>query len=244
VRAVARTAGVIATYRGAPIEALYSANAGGITEDSENVFGNALPYLRSVASPSDEVAKDSSWGASSWQWTRELSAAQLRAFLERRGVSVGTPTNIQIVSVSPTGRVLNARIVGTTGTRETGKDRSRYYFGLLSTLFTVTVTPTGANERVDATNEARIAALDALGAHVAQTSFEVLRDGTGTELGLRATSFLYELPARFVFTGKGFGHGVGMSQWGAQGLALKGASYPQILAHYYVGTGLTPVGGD
>jgi stage II sporulation protein D len=244
VRAVARTAGVIATYRGAPIEALYSANAGGITEDSENVFGNALPYLRSVASPSDEVAKDSSWGASSWQWTRELSAAQLRAFLERRGVAVGTPTNIQLLSVSPTGRVLNARIVGTTGTRETGKDRSRYYFGLLSTLFTVTVTPTGANERVDATNEARIAALDALGAHVAQTSFEVLRDGTGTELGLRATSFLYELPARFVFTGKGFGHGVGMSQWGAQGLALKGASYPQILAHYYVGTGLTPVGGD
>jgi stage II sporulation protein D len=244
VRAVARTAGVIATYRGAPIEALYSANAGGITEDSENVFGNALPYLRSVASPSDEVAKDSSWGASSWQWTRELSAAQLRAFLERRGVSVGTPTNIQILSVSPTGRVLNARIVGTTGSRETGKDRSRYYFGLLSTLFTVTVTPTGANERVDATNEARIAALDALGAHVAQASFEVLRDGTGTELGLRATSFLYELPARFVFTGKGFGHGVGMSQWGAQGLALKGAPYPQILAYYYVGTGLTPVGGD
>jgi SpoIID/LytB domain protein len=35
-----------------------------------------------------------------------------------------------------------------------------------------------------------------------------------------------------------------MSQWGAQGLALQGASYPRILAHYYVGTALTPVGGD
>src|SRR5207253_8216898 len=42
VKAVQRTAGMIATYRGSAIEALYSANAGGITEDSENVYANAL----------------------------------------------------------------------------------------------------------------------------------------------------------------------------------------------------------
>ncbi|TMC35898.1 MAG: SpoIID/LytB domain-containing protein, partial [Chloroflexi bacterium] len=42
LRAVDRTAGIVATYRGAPISALYSANAGGVTEDSENVFANAL----------------------------------------------------------------------------------------------------------------------------------------------------------------------------------------------------------
>ena len=105
-------------------------------------------------------------------------------------------------------------------------------------------TPTGANERVDATDTARIGALETLGARVIQISFDVLRDANGNELGLRATGYVYELPARFVFTGKGFGHGVGMSQWGAQGLALKGASYSQILAHYYVGTALTSVGGD
>ncbi len=33
--------------------------------------------------------------------------------------------------------------------------------------------------------------------------------------------------------GKGFGHGVGMSQWGANGLALQGIDYQRILAHYY-----------
>ncbi len=165
LRAVERTAGVIATYRGAPIEALYSASAGGITEDSENVFGNALPYLRSVPSPADEIASTSSWGASSWQWTKELSAAQLRAQLERRGIVVGVPTAIQLTAVSPTGRVLAARIVGTSGTQDIGKDRSRFYFGLLSTLFTVTATPTGASERVDAANLTRILALDTLGAH-------------------------------------------------------------------------------
>ena len=243
LRAVERTAGVIATYKGTPIEALYSASAGGITEDSENVFANALPYLRSVPSPADEIAATSSWGASSWQWTKELSAAQLRAQLERRGIVVGVPTGIQLTSVSPTGRVLAARISGTAGSQDIGKDRSRFYFGLLSTLFTVTATPTGASERVDAANLTRIQALDALGAHVTQTSFKLLFDGNGNELGLQATGYLYELPARFVFTGKGFGHGVGMSQWGAQGMALAGSSYAQILAHYYVGTALTAVGG-
>ncbi|HEX9495246.1 MAG TPA: SpoIID/LytB domain-containing protein [Candidatus Limnocylindria bacterium] len=243
LRAVERTAGVIATYRGSPIEALYSANAGGITEDSENVFANALPYLRSVASPSDIVARDSSWGASSWEWTRELSATQLRDFLQKRGVTVGTPTGVQLTSVSSTGRVITAKIFGTAGSYDVGKDRSRYYFGLLSSLFTVAVTPTGANERVAAANDARIAALDALGAHVIQTSFELLLDANGNELGLRPTGYVYELPARFIFTGKGFGHGVGMSQWGAQGMALNGATYAQILAHYYQGIALTPVGG-
>ena len=104
--------------------------------------------------------------------------------------------------------------------------------------------PTGASERVDVTNADRIRALDTLGARVAQTSFDVLRDGYGNELGLRVTAYVYELPATFVFTGKGFGHGVGMSQWGAQGMALNGASYQQILAHYYVGTALAAVGGD
>jgi len=244
LRAVERTAGLIVTYRGAPIEALYSANAGGVTEDSENVYPNALPYLRSVPSPGDEVAKDSSWGRTSYEWTKEVSATQLRDQLRQRGLAVGTPTGIQLVSVSPTGRVIGARIIGTSGTATIGKDRSRYYFGLMSTLFTVTVLPTGASERVDAANAKRIGELELLGAHVAQTSFDVVRDAYGNELGLRVTDHVYELPATFVFAGKGFGHGVGMSQWGAQGMALNGASYQQILAHYYVGTALTAVGGD
>jgi stage II sporulation protein D len=41
-----------------------------------------------------------------------------------------------------------------------------------------------------------------------------------------------------VMSGRGYGHGVGMSQWGAYGYATHGARYDQILAHYYTGTGL------
>ena len=40
----------------------------------------------------------------------------------------------------------------------------------------------------------------------------------------------------FIFSGRGFGHGVGLSQWGAQGMARDGESYRAILAHYYPGT--------
>lgn len=44
----------------------------------------------------------------------------------------------------------------------------------------------------------------------------------------------------FVITGRGWGHGVGMAQWGAYGLAQQGAGYEDILAHYYRGTTLGP----
>jgi stage II sporulation protein D len=44
----------------------------------------------------------------------------------------------------------------------------------------------------------------------------------------------------FVITGRGWGHGVGMSQWGAYGYARHRWSYARILAHYYVGTQLAP----
>lgn len=44
----------------------------------------------------------------------------------------------------------------------------------------------------------------------------------------------------FVISGRGWGHGVGMSQWGAHGFARRGSTYEEILSHYYPGTALTP----
>jgi len=48
---------------------------------------------------------------------------------------------------------------------------------------------------------------------------------------------------RNVIKGAGFGHGIGMSQYGSYGYALQGAKYPGILAHYYNGTRLTSAPG-
>ncbi|HXY40128.1 MAG TPA: hypothetical protein VEQ10_10670, partial [Vicinamibacteria bacterium] len=64
-------------------------------------------------------------------------------------------------------------------------------------------------------------------------------------LGLRENLFVIEREAgpagiaRFVFTGKGWGHGVGLCQVGAFGMAQAGATYDAILRHYYSGVSLT-----
>ena len=56
---------------------------------------------------------------------------------------------------------------------------------------------------------------------------------------LRSTDFDVEYAdGRFIFTVRGYGHGVGMSQQGANLLAEEGLDYAQILAHYYPGTEL------
>lgn len=47
---------------------------------------------------------------------------------------------------------------------------------------------------------------------------------------------------RFVFSVRGAGHRVGMSQWGAQAMALEGKGYREILSHYYPGTQLLTQG--
>ncbi|HOQ67873.1 MAG TPA: hypothetical protein PKU87_04470, partial [Candidatus Atribacteria bacterium] len=41
--------------------------------------------------------------------------------------------------------------------------------------------------------------------------------------------------ATFIFEGKGYGHGVGLSQWGAKGMAEEGFSCREILSHYFPG---------
>jgi len=243
IRAVERTRGLVATYRGAAIEALYSANAGGITEDSENVFGNALPYLRGVASPWDREAESSSWGHTSWEWTKELTAPQLGAYLRQRSFDVGEPQRIELVKTTPAGRVLQARVVGTKDIREIGKDRTRYYFGLMSTLFTVERKGGGEQETVSYLQADRIRELEALEAKVVSIGYRVTWDADREIATFTPSSSTYELPARFVFTGKGFGHGVGMSQWGMQGMALAGRSAEEILRYYYTGIALTNVGG-
>ena len=59
------------------------------------------------------------------------------------------------------------------------------------------------------------------------------------KLGLRSTALeIRQEGAQFVFESRGFGHRVGMSQYGAQAMALEGRGYAEILSHYYQGTEL------
>jgi stage II sporulation protein D len=47
-------------------------------------------------------------------------------------------------------------------------------------------------------------------------------------------------PVQLVAVGRGYGHGIGMSQWGAYAMARRGDTYGQILQHYYRGTQVRP----
>jgi stage II sporulation protein D len=60
-----------------------------------------------------------------------------------------------------------------------------------------------------------------------------------TMLGLRSTAFTMTVEGeRIKVTTKGYGHRVGMSQYGADAMAMNGCTYPEILAYYYQGTEL------
>lgn len=55
-------------------------------------------------------------------------------------------------------------------------------------------------------------------------------------LGLRSACFEWEVQdGKIVFFVTGYGHGVGMSQYGANEMAREGADYREILTHYYTG---------
>ena len=78
-------------------------------------------------------------------------------------------------------------------------------------------------------------------------SFSIKGFPIRTALGIRENLFTIDRVRdakgrveSFIFTGKGWGHGVGMCQVGAYGMALRGKSYEEILTHYYTGARLTP----
>ena len=64
-------------------------------------------------------------------------------------------------------------------------------------------------------------------------------------LGLRSTAFTVAATRdKITITTKGYGHRVGLSQYGADAMAVTGSTYEEILAHYYPGTALTRLGID
>ncbi|MBI3787385.1 MAG: SpoIID/LytB domain-containing protein [Ignavibacteriales bacterium] len=70
----------------------------------------------------------------------------------------------------------------------------------------------------------------------AEMSGEDLRKAIGYDK-LKSALFTVDMQdGVFVFSGSGSGHGVGLSQWGAKGMAERGYNYDEILRHFYPGT--------
>ncbi len=172
-QAVNETKGLIVTYKGKPIEALYHSTCGGRTEYAEEVFSKKEPYLRSV--------KNDCSISPYWRWRKRIGKREIE-----RALKIENLKDLKIVSHTKSGRVKELKIITESRTLEiTAKDLRRI-----------------------------------LGwKHLPSTWFKISKEGNS-----------------FVFDGRGYGHGVGLCQWGALEMALKGYDFKYILGYYYPGT--------
>lgn len=247
-KAVDATRGQVIYYQGKLVKAYFHSNAGGYTEDSENVWSEALPYLRGVPSPEDEYAlRFGGWVASTFSWTKTLTREEvqgmIKAWLERTGQAVELGDIIDLVAVrekrdgtGPTvsGRVTCLEMVGTKGKAIAYRDGIRSVLGLRSTLFTLEMDSTvsildgrGSKNLVNYGGE-----LQALGA----AGQPLVLNGPANEyvvMGAGGTRKVPKVFQKVFIQGRGNGHGVGLSQWGARGMAAKGFNYRDIIEHYY-----------
>ena len=164
-KVVLDTKGEYLTYNGKVIEAFFFSTSSGLTENCEEVFVEALPYLRSVDSHYDEISPV-------YETQKVINYTE---FCNKLGIE-NVPLNIKITKTTSTGRIKNITINGVNFTGNQVTQR----LGLRSNYF------------------------------------EIKQDNDNV-----------------IVTTKGYGHGVGMSQYGANGMAKEGYTYKDILNHYY-----------
>jgi stage II sporulation protein D len=163
--AVTSTKGVSVYYQGNYINALYHSTSNGKTEDASMVWGNSVPYLKSV---------DSKWDIQASSYLREIKEDFMN-ILNLLGISSDTNIQFEVISRDESGRVEKIKV------------GDKIFDGV---------------------------------------TFRNL-------LKLRSTDF--SINNQVSITTKGYGHGVGLSQYGANGMAQEGYTYKEILKHYYTG---------
>lgn len=113
--AVDATKGQVVTYDGVKVTTNFMSTSGGYTENSENVWSSALPYLRGVPDPFEVTAGSP---AHTWQW-KKMTASQLRSALLAQGVSsasVPDPiADVRVVERGVSGRIMKVALTGSTG---------------------------------------------------------------------------------------------------------------------------------
>lgn len=215
-RAIEESAYQVMLHDGSVVEAVYSANCGGVTASSEDVWTGALPYLRGKVDGATATALDLHSDQEAFRfissspqvfsnptgsdvipereqkyfrWRERLSVAELTRSVNKSH-KVGLVRDVRVVERSSTGRAKTVEIIGDKSTAKvSGYLNIRAALGgVFSTFFVVT-------EERD-----RAGRLVAVSLH-----------------------------------GAGHGHGVGMCQTGARTMAAEGFTSREILTHYYQG---------
>ncbi|MCL2527083.1 MAG: SpoIID/LytB domain-containing protein [Defluviitaleaceae bacterium] len=238
-QAVNDTRGTMIYHNNAVILAVYFASSGGSTDNSENVWVQARPYLRAVRDIAEHDPVE---------WTRTFTWAQLTTASNTAGANIGTATGLSVTRTSPYGRAQEITVQGTGGEWRVTGEAIRNFFApvggaLMSRNFHIAGAGTSSTPTVWVT-DGRSAAVSGI-----LDSF-AWRNGAATPMAgnnmyvfdgttLRRVDAGQSAPVTggtgVTLVGRGWGHGVGMSQRGAHGMALAGHNYRAILLHYYTG---------
>lgn len=250
-KAVDGTRGIIMVYKGEPINAVYHSDSGGYTEDSENVWGSFLPYLRSVKSKFEEKVSPPHHA-----WSYSISEKDLTEKLQKQGHKINSIVSIEPVKKSETGRA--SELVFTADNNKLINMKTNNFRSLIgvdlirSTFFNIETIGEESNIReetegkkeIEDKGEQKEPIKEILEQKKDWTIKELLelmkknKEGKEEEMEekvLKAEIVKSNTPLTFVFSGSGNGHGVGMSQWGAYGMTLQGSRYQDILKYYYQG---------
>ena len=230
-QAVDETAGLYAWYGDEIILAVFHASDGGATENCENVWNEALPYLRGVIDPYEALAADKN---PYHKWSKTFTGKQLKDILNGLGYGCSEIVGVT-VNPSATGNVQSLTFVDTNGKSWTiSKYKNvKTNLGLKSMRYTIS---NGNNYALS--NEQTIGSL--YGTWVLDGNGNLVQMNASPVYALTANG-VEEVPgsdildATFVFDGSGNGHNLGMSQWGAYAMAKEGFTYDQILKFYFTG---------
>ena len=226
----------LADAYGRAIEAVTTSSTGGRTESALNLWGTSVSYLQSV----EDYDSDSP----EYTWERRVTPALLEGLLAQRGYATGKLTSIRLsplddagVDRTPTGRVKYIILSGEVATVKISGDELVELLGLNSALVELeTGTPVPETLKVPIE--------DYYGMEIGSKDIDIKVNESKKPVWKNLVRSYHLLGGgkeeKIIFHGKGKGYGLGLSAWGARGLANADAkaTYKTILMHYYPGAKL------
>ena len=212
---------------------------GSSTENVKNVWGSSFPYLVSVENPYEDTEN-----IYNGKWTKTLTTKRATEIMANAGYNIGDVISITALEYSDAGRVLKLRVQGTGGEHIFERERCRTIFSeaTYSQKYTVSKGGTTSYSVVkvatgSGTENKTLTTVSVLSGN--KTTSAVSGNFVATDGKTKKTYTTQKSdadPDTYVFTGEGWGHGVGMSQYGANKMAQEGQNFRAILNWYYTGT--------
>ncbi len=221
-RAVRATRSLVITYKGKLIDAVFHSSSGGRTEESSFIWGRFMPYLVSV--------EDFDQESPHFSWSKKIDSKTLQKLFPE----IGGVNTIRTLEQTTTNRVQKIKIYGPYGAKIISGKRLRSILDLKSTLVKFKIL--SSNQKENSSNNFFI---ESVKKKISLNKFNLVNSKKNIQF--HQLDSLPELPEinYLLVEGSGSGHGAGMSQWGAKGLAERGNNFRRILRHFYTGVNIT-----